>query len=167
METTAKCPICNNDIKITDFLYEVPYIGKVLLSVGRCSKCGFRINDIRVFEANGPKRLMLKVEKPNDINTLIVRASSASIKIPELGLEITPGPRAQGFITTIEGVLNMFREITETLCREPDVNKEVCKRKLKELDDAINGKIQFTFILEDPEGASKIIHEKVIEVSLS
>ncbi len=167
LESTVKCPICNyNEMKIVDYLYEMPYLGKVLLSAGKCPRCGFKFNDVRVFEASNPKKIIFKVDKPEDLNALIVRASSASIKIPELGLELTPGPTAQGFITTIEGLLYMFKEITEFLCSQPDADKRACEKRLKEITEAIDGKRTFTLIVLDPKGVSKIVHEKVVEEPL-
>lgn len=157
-EIDSRCPACGrHGLKIEDYLYDMPLIGEIILSTGKCNYCGYRYNDVRVVEAKSPQRIIYKVEGLNDLNALVVRASTATIKIPELGGEIKPGPVAQGYITTIEGILYMFKDIAEFLCSSGEIDKKICKEKLKWLNDAINGKVKFTFVIEDPEGVSMVI----------
>lgn len=157
-EMEARCPACGRPgLKIEDHLYDMPLVGKIILSTGRCNYCGYRYNDVRVLEAKSPQRIIYQVEVPEDLNALVIRASTATIRIPELGGEIKPGPAAQGFITTIEGVLHMFKDIVEFLCNGSDADREACEGKLKWINDAIDGKVKFTFIIDDPEGVSIVI----------
>lgn len=157
-EMEARCPACGRPgLKIEDYLYYMPLVGKIMLSTGRCNYCGYRYNDVRVLKARSPQRIIYQVEVPEDLNALVIRASTATIRIPELGGEIKPGPAAQGFITTIEGVLHMFKDIAEFLCNGSDADREICEEKLKWINDAGNGKVKFTFIIDDPEGVSMVI----------
>ncbi len=163
-ETRVKCPSCGHDeLVVEDYLYEIPYIGKIVLSTGRCRRCGYRFNDVRAAEAKDPRLLKLRVETPDDLNVLVVRASTASIEIPELGLLMEPGPASQGFITTVEGVLERFREVLELLCRE---DGEECRARLEELEKAKRGEKPFTLVIRDPEGVSVIASPKVVEEPL-
>jgi len=160
-EMESRCPVCGrHGLKIEDYLYDMPLIGEIILSTGKCNYCGYRYNDVRIVEAKSPQRIIYKAEGPDDLNALVVRASTATIKIPELGGEIKPGPMAQGYITTIEGVLHMFKDIAEFLCSSSEINEKACKEKLKWLDDAINGKVKFTLVIEDPEGVSMVISRR-------
>ncbi len=153
MET--RCPACGSKgLVIEDYLYDIPEIGKVILSTGKCGFCGYRYTDIRMVEAKEPRRIIYYVEKPEDLNALVIRASTATIRIPEVGAEMKPGPAAQGFITTIEGVLYMFKDVLEFLCQ--DKKDKICIGKLEWFNRAIEGKERFTLIIEDPDGVSII-----------
>ncbi len=160
-EATINCPVCGSkSLKIIDYLYDVPLVGKVILTTGKCNKCGYKYNDVRLVETNPPRKIVLKVDNQDDLNALVVKASSASVYIPEKGLEMIPGPASQGFITTIEGLLERFKEAVETACKDPDANKEECNKLLKWLDEAKEGRTSFTVIIVDPEGVSTIVSPK-------
>ena len=160
-EATITCPVCGTkSLRITDYLYDLPLVGKVILTTGKCTKCGYKYNDVRLAETNPPRRIILRVTDQRDLNALVVRASTASIIIPEAGLEMHPGPASQGFITTIEGLLERFKEAIELACRDPEANKQKCNELLSWIQDAKNGKKEFTVIIEDPEGVSTIISDK-------
>ena len=165
-EEITKCPACGKQtLHVTIYVYRVPLIGDIVMTTGKCTNCGFTFRDVRVAEQKQPQRLILDVEKPEDLNALVVRAPSATVKIRGLSeegdLEMKPGPIADGFITTVEGVLHRFREVLEFLCEEPDVDKEKCKQVLDRLREAIEGKRRFQLIIEDPEGVSAIASKKV------
>lgn len=106
-----------------------------------------------------PLRLIVKVEDPTDVNHIVVRSSFATVKIPELGVTITPGPYAQGIITTIEGFLHRTKEIVEFLTSDETDNDRLCKclETLDKLTAAIEGRLKFTFIIEDPSGLSTVM----------
>ncbi len=157
METT--CPACGSKgLVIEDYLYDMPEVGKVILSTGKCRVCGYRYTDVRIAEAKEPRRIIFRVEEPEDLNSLVIRASTATIRIPEIGAEMKPGPAAQGFITTVEGVLHMFKDVLEFLCQEK--KDKVCIAKLEWFKRAIDGGEKFTLIIEDPEGVSMVKGKK-------
>ncbi len=160
--TVAKCPSCGRyTLIVEDYLYDAPLIGLLLISQGKCSNCGYRFSDVRAAESKGPRRLVFRVRNPDDLDVLVVKAASATIKIPEIGVEISPGPASQGYITTVEGVLHRIREVVEGLCLDPQVNRNKCVEKLGEIDELIRCSRPFTLIIDDPEGTSRIISDKV------
>ena len=160
-EATITCPVCGSkSLRITDYLYNMPLVGRVILTTGKCTRCGYKYNDVRLAETNPPRRIILKVINQRDLNALVVRASTASITIPEVGLEMHPGPASQGFITTVEGLLERFKEAIELACRDPEANKQKCNELLSWIQNAKNGKKEFTVIIEDPEGVSTIISDR-------
>ncbi len=160
LEYTIECPICGHNFKVEEFLYDMPLVGKIIISSGKCGNCGYRWNDVRLAEVKGPRKIVVEVRDPNDVNALVVRSSTASIVIPELGVEITPGPASLGYITTIEGVLLDVLDKVNFLCEEGEASPETCAEKKKMIEKARNGEIPFTFILIDPEGASTIVSDK-------
>ncbi len=143
-----KCPICGRDAKIINREHEVPHFGKVLLSTVICPHCGYKHSDIIFLEEKGEKREKLKVNDPRKLNYYVIRSATGRIEIPELGLELTPGPFSDGFITTVEGVLDRFLRVARIL------HAKEAEEKIKE---AMEGKIPFTLIIEDPRGLSKIV----------
>ncbi len=160
-ETIMECPVCRKPtFKIEDYLYDMPLVGKVILTSGKCSSCGYRFTDVRLAEAQGPRKILFRVEKPDDVNVLVVKASTAAVVIPELELKMLPGPAATGFITTIEGLLERFLEALEAACSAPDANREACEKARRLIEDAKEGRLKYTVVIYDPEGVSAVLSEK-------
>jgi len=86
---------------------------------------------------------------------------TASIAIPELGVEIDPGPACTGFITNVEGVLDRIHQVVEATCRwnEGEAKEKACEL-LERIARAREGNLAFTLVLDDPTGNSAIISEK-------
>lgn len=160
LEYSIDCPMCGGKITVEEYLYDMPMVGKVILSGGVCEGCGYRYNDVRLAEPKEPRKLIYRVEKPGDENTLVIRASTATILIPELGVEIKPGPAARGYITTVEGIILDIIEKTEFICSSEEAPRDKCEEKLRQLRDAKDAKIPYTLILIDPEGVSAIVSPK-------
>lgn len=153
-EEVVNCLNCGEkSFRIRLFVYDVPHFGKVLLEVGTCDKCSFRRSDVSILEVSEPIRIVVKVTSDKELNALVVKSSTASIYIPELGIEITPGPAAPGYITTVEGILHRVLDHIPSECFD---EKSHCYFKVKEIKDAIDGKIPFTLIIEDPFGRSDV-----------
>ena len=160
LEYNVNCPICGREFKVEEHLYNMPLVGKVIISSGRCSNCGYKWSDVRLAESKGPRKIAYTVEKPGDENAILIKSSTSAIVIPELGVEIYPGPAAVGYITTIEGLIIDIIEKTEFLCSEPDAPEKECKEKLELLKKARDGEIKYIVMLLDPEGVSAIISDK-------
>jgi len=160
-EAVVQCPACKKTtLKIEDYLYDMPVVGKVILSSGKCSNCNYKFNDVRLAEAHEPRKIILHVERPEDLNALVVRSSSASIVIPELEMSMTPGPASEGFITTVEGVLERFLEAIDVACADPDADRSACERARRTIEEAKEGKRKFTLVIVDPEGVSAIVSDR-------
>ncbi|OYT49762.1 MAG: hypothetical protein B6U73_04965 [Desulfurococcales archaeon ex4484_204] len=158
-EEVTRCINCGKDsFKVSFFIYKTPYFGDILLEVGLCSNCGYRRSDVSIINFGAPKRIVAKVVKESDLNALVVKASSARIFIPELGIEVKPGPAASGYITTIEGVLERVLDNIPSECFNED---SPCFKRVLEIKRAIKGEIAFTLIIEDPLGRSDIKGEKI------
>ncbi|MHC1637463.1 MAG: ZPR1 zinc finger domain-containing protein [Candidatus Nezhaarchaeales archaeon] len=157
----AYCPMCGKEsLLVAELCYELPNFGNVYLFSANCQNCGYKHTDVmEITPHQDPSRFTIKVEKPEDLNHIVVRSSYASIKMPELGITITPGPYAQGVVTTIEGFLHRAREIVEFLFSSElnERQKRRCLQILKKVNAAIEGKETFTFIIEDPSGLSIIV----------
>jgi zinc finger protein len=92
---------------------------------------------------------------------------TATIKIPELGVQIDPGPACQGFVTNIEGVLDRIENIVRgALIWAENEERENAITLLDQIARARLGAMPFTLIIEDPSGNSAIISEKVKKTPL-
>ncbi|WP_423792469.1 ZPR1 zinc finger domain-containing protein [Methanocaldococcus indicus] len=170
-EQRLDCPICGakNSFKIISNKIEIPYFGPVLETTMICEKCNYRRSDVIPLEVREPKRYSLKIKGEEDLNKRVIRSSSGYILIPELGVEITPGPLAESFISNVEGVLNRVDNVLQTLIRwaETEEQKEKAEKLREKIKDIKEGKDEATLIILDPLGHSAIIGEGVEEELLS
>ncbi len=155
-EYKVKCPVCGEKaLTIAYYTYEAPLVGEVIIETGKCAYCGFRWSDASIAESQGPRTITFEVNGRKELNALVVKASSATIRIPELGVEITPGPAAHGYITTVEGIIQRILDHVPSECFS---SSSKCYKKVKALEKAMEGDIKFTLIIEDPLGKSAIIY---------
>ena len=164
-EYVNTCPSClNKSLHVVEALHKIPYVGKILIVSVKCKKCGFRHTDVFNVEQGKPIRISYKVDNIVDLSAKVVRSGTATIRIPELNLMIEPGPLSQGEITTIEGYILRFMDMLDLICSEDERVREELKQKLKL---ALEGKLHFTFIIEDPFGNSSIIvpHTEKLKVT--
>ncbi len=164
------CPACGEPGVLLDFhVHTIPYFGEVMESTLLCNRCGYRQVDVQILEEKEPCRYTLKVKGEEDINARVVRSSTGKIIIPELGVEVTPGSDAQGFISNIEGVLERVSDAIKMARNwaEEEEKKKKADELLSRIEDVKEGKEEVTVILEDPFGNSAIISEKAKREKLS
>ncbi|MFH8086863.1 MAG: ZPR1 zinc finger domain-containing protein [Candidatus Aenigmatarchaeota archaeon] len=158
----STCPVCKRQSMIfSSITQEIPYFGKILILSLKCENCGFKHNDIFNVEIKEPMSYRIRVENEKDLTTKVVRASSGTIIVPELGVKIEPGSYAEGFITNVEGILERIENV---LKYQEKIQKGKKLEKIKKLMEKIErmreGKEKFTVIIKDPFGNSAIISEK-------
>ncbi len=155
----VSCPVCGKEMRITEVPYEIPYFGKVVLFSMICS-CGYKFSDVILPAAEKPVRYKIKVNE-STLSARVVKSSSATIRIPELEIEVFPGPRSEGYISNVEGVLLRIENAVKTamLFSESEEEKRKAEEILQVLEKARKGEKEITLIIEDPSGNSAIIHE--------
>jgi zinc finger protein len=81
------------------------------------------------------------------------------VKIPELQVEITPGPQAESYVSNVDGILKRVEEATKTLFTLTRDEQQKIRQLnyLEKIRKSREGKIPFTLILMDPHGTSAII----------
>ncbi len=157
-EETLQCPICKRDtLKHSEYVYDSGPGGVLNITVFSCSNCGFNEKFVKPFEESKPIEIRFEVKSEDDLNVLVYRSPTAQLEIPELGISTEPGELYQGIITTVEGLLE---DIIDTI---GDFCDEEC---IKKLQDAKEGKIKFTIVLQDPSGLSFVRSEKAIVTQL-
>jgi zinc finger protein len=107
-----------------------------------------------------PLRYVYRTSTREDLAVRVLRSTSASIEIPELGVRIDPGPVCQGFVSNIEGVLDRVVQAVKSAIIDGDAEERENARLLLEKIARIKcGEMPVTIILEDPNGNSAIVSE--------
>lgn len=164
----VSCPQCEKQATIIQIPETIPLFGQIVLQTIVCAHCGFKWSDVMSVEMNEPVGYEAKIENENDLNTKLVRNSSGTVEIPELGILLEPASLSEGFFTNMEGLLERVEGVLKMLLRSgtPEQKEEVKKidALLKKCKD---GKHPFTVRVLDPFGGSALIGEKVKRFKLS
>jgi zinc finger protein len=94
--------VCSSEIQFDWETQDVPYFGEAMLIAGVCS-CGFRHSDTILLCQKEPARYSLEVTDLEDLNARVIRSSSGTIRVLELGVDIEPGPASDLHISNVEG----------------------------------------------------------------
>jgi len=157
--TKSVCPLCSKEL-VTNWVKDnIPFFGEVMHITSTC-ECGLRYSDTMIMAQSEPVHYEMKVRAQEDLDARVVRSTSGTIRIPELGVDIEPGPASESFVSNIEGVLDRVSDILQMVIRWDEPDKT---RRAQELQCAIEkvmaGKSEITVIIEDPMGNSAIIAE--------
>lgn len=157
--TRSVCPLCNRETHTNWVKDNIPFFGEVIHITTNC-ECGFRYSDTLITDQKSPIHYEMPVQTEKDLSARVVRSTSGTIKIPELGIEIEPGPASESFVSNIEGVLDRVNDILEMIARWDDDEKKKRAMELKSKIEKVKaGALSITVILEDPMGNSAIISE--------
>lgn len=164
-EMVIKCPACGVEGIATSIMkeIEIPHFGKVLETTIQCEKCGFKHSDIISLEQKEPAKYTLTISKET-LSTRIVRSQSATVIIPEIGVKVEPGPKSQGYVTNVEGILTRFEGAVKKAMQlfSDDESQKNARNTLAAIQELIEGNITATLIINDPFGQSNIVSDDVI-----
>jgi len=170
------CPICNseNGLILNVHTSEIPYFGEHTEMTIICNECGWRNTDFIPSEGKKPSLWSLVIDNLELMTTRVVRSSSCTVRIVELGLEVEPGDNATGYISNVEGVLNRFSDaiamIQRSAIRDGEEGKEKvesCQELIDRISKIKNGEEPVELLLLDPNGHSQILHESATSTDLS
>jgi len=147
---------------IAVYKYTVPYYGDILIHSGICSNCNYVYRNVDQLSGSEPRKVIYRVEKPEDVNALVIKSVYAKIEIPELGLTVDSGIASQGYITTVEGLILEFIDVVKSLCEEKKHEITKCEELLEKLEKARNGELEYTIVIYDYVGISDIISNKTV-----
>lgn len=163
-EMIIKCPVCGIEGVAKSIMkeLEIPHFGQVMETTILCPKCGFKHSDIIALEQNDPAKYELEINK-NTLSVRVVRSQSATIIIPEAGIKVEPGPKSEGYVTNVEGVLTRFEDavIKALNLFEDDESQKNAKNTLAHIRELKKGNGIATLILLDPFGQSNIVSDSV------
>ncbi|KAJ9565030.1 LOW QUALITY PROTEIN: hypothetical protein OSB04_000996 [Centaurea solstitialis] len=93
---------------------EIPYFQEVIVMASTCDACGYRNSELKAggaIPAKG-KRVTLLVRHVEDLSRDVIKSDTASVKIPEIDLELAGGTLG-GLVTTVEGLITKISESLE------------------------------------------------------
>ena len=168
-EMIIQCPVCGIEgiAKSVMKELEIPHFGKVLETTILCPSCGFKHSDVIALEQNDPAKYILEINK-NNLSIRVVRSQSATISIPEIGVKVEPGPKSEGYVTNVEGVLTRFESAVKKALNlfEDEESQINAKNTLKNIQELKKGNGTATLIMLDPFGQSNIVSEnaEILEI---
>ncbi len=151
------CPRCQKGkVHVTKTIYAFPTTKEsVCFLLFQCDQCDYRSNDVVPLETEfGAGTFTLQV-KDGDLTAKIFRSPNAEVRIPEIDVEITPGPSAEFFITNVEGVLDRVERATRVVLQDEPESIEM-QEVIDALEDVRAGRKNITIILTDPLGGSYV-----------
>lgn len=169
--TKTQCPLCHEEMSVNWQGDEIPYFGEVMYIASLCT-CGFRFADTMILSQRDPMRFELNVDGLDDLNSRVIRSTSGTIRIPELGIDVEPGSISDSYVTNIEGLLDRILQVVVSATRwaeqDGDEDKRLKGEEIQQIfEDVMSGNRPITVIIEDPFGNSAIISDKVKFVVLS
>ncbi len=157
------CAACGEECEYVYQTETIPYFSDILIVSANCPACGYRYANTQVLRESDPERFTFHVWSADDLSVRVVRSMSGTLRIPELGVEIDPGPACEGFVTNIEGVLDRILSVVEGVLSWAEGDERERAACLKEeIAEARAGELPFTLILEDPTGNSAIVSDRAI-----
>jgi zinc finger protein len=165
--TRSICPLCSKQL-VTNWVQDnIPFFGEVMYITSQCD-CGFRYSDTLIMTQRNPVHYEIKIKNPVDLCARVVRSTSGTIRIPEIGIDIEPGPASESFVSNIEGVLDRVEEILQNVMLWDEKEKTGRAKELLSIIEKIKaGEYEITFIIEDPLGNSAIIAENATSRELT
>jgi zinc finger protein len=158
----SDCHVCGGEktLEITNRTDNIPYFGDILETAVSCKNCGYQSSDSIALEHNDPVKYTLKIDN-SKLNTRVAKSQSATITLPELGLKVEPGPKSQGYVSNVEGILNRFESaVIRAIKLEGDEIDDDVRENALNIIEFISkiklGELSTILILEDPFGNSVI-----------
>ena len=169
----SDCPVCGGQktLEVTNRTDNIPYFGDILETAVLCKECGYQSSDSISLSQNDPMRFTLKIDE-SKLNTRVAKSQTATLKIPDLGLKVEPGPKSQGYVSNVEGILNRFESsIVRALTLEGEnIDKTVEENALNLIEKLASikmGELSTKLVLEDPFGNSVIDDDEAVKELLT
>ncbi len=169
----AFCPACQHKgLEYNAEEIDLPYLGRSLETMLRCLSCGYRHTDFMLTEQKDPTRYVYQITTDEDMSVRVVRSSSGTIRMPELGIEIEPGVASEAFISNVEGVMVRVERVLAHLKNDAQQAEDHDGlARIMELEDTFDrmrrGKADpVTLIIDDPLGNSAIIHDNALKQAI-
>ena len=159
----ATCPSCSKPCETHMKPVNIPHFKEVILMSTACEHCGYKSNEVKTGGAIPDKGriITLYCDDPSDLSRDVLKSETCTMRVPELNLDIQEGTLG-GRFTTLEGLLRQVYDELESrvFSQTSDSMDEQTKQNWIEffsrLKTAIEGKVKFTVIMQDPLAGSYI-----------
>ncbi|MDV0444726.1 hypothetical protein MmiAt1_02620 [Methanimicrococcus sp. At1] len=165
-ETKSSCPLCQADMAIKWQKDTIPYFGDIMYTTAQCDQCSFKFADTIILASKDPVCYSLPVRTEADLDARVIRSTSGTIIIEELGVMVEPGPISESYVTNVEGVLQRVRSVIESTVRwsemdgdfeKVDIALDLLNKIDAIIDNPITAPVSITLQIKDPLGNSAII----------
>lgn len=158
------CPSCGaaRTFQIKGRIDDIPYFGEVMETLLTCSNCGLRHADVMCLGERKPMRYEFKIASEADLMARVVKSSTGTIKVPELGVTIEPGPASEGYVSNVEGVLNRIEQAVKLAMKKAEcAQRRRGESVMRKIDAIRGGRLKARLIIMDPFGHSAIVAKRV------
>ncbi|KAG5553918.1 hypothetical protein RHGRI_011702 [Rhododendron griersonianum] len=111
MTFPSTCGSCAAKCDTRMFVTNIPYFQEVIVMASTCDACGYRSSELkpggRIPEKG--KKIIVLVKNIKDLSRDVIKSDTASVKVPELDLELASGTLG-GLVTTVEGLIMQISE---------------------------------------------------------
>jgi zinc finger protein len=156
------CSACGAPVTYHHHITNIPHFFDIILTSMNCPECGYREHDTQCLSTKPPSQYTLLVKSSEELTYRVVRSTAATIIIPELGVEINPGPACEGFISNVEGVLTRVDAVLDTVLLDDEASVDRVHELKVMISEIKAGKREMTLIIKDPHGTSMIEGSGVI-----
>lgn len=156
-EVESLCFACHKTGSTKFMLTVIPYFREVVISAFECPHCGFKNTGIQSASQIAERGVQYEilVRGGKDLSRQIVKSEFASIKLPEVDLEL-PSKSGTGYLTTVEGLIG--RILGDMQAAREGADEEATKTRLGEiiatLGTYLEGNVPFSILLDDITGNS-------------
>lgn len=114
MTFPSTCGACATKCETRMFVTNIPYFKEVIVMSSACDACGYRNSELKPGGSISDKarRTTVCIKNLKDLNRDVIKSDSASVKIPEVELELSSGTLG-GIVTTVEGLVTKICESLE------------------------------------------------------
>lgn len=157
----STCGACGAECVTRFFATKIPYFREVIVMATTCDMCGYRNSELKPggeIPAKG-KKITLHVQNARDLTRDVIKSDSASVKVPELELELSCGTLG-GMVTTVEGLIVKICEALERIhgFQLGDSTLEWKKKKWEDFKERLSKLLSlqeaWTLIIDDGLAAS-------------
>ncbi|KUO39963.1 MAG: hypothetical protein AVW06_03095 [Hadesarchaea archaeon DG-33-1] len=159
-----RCPSCGaiGTFEIKGRIDDIPYFGEVMETLLTCSNCNLKHADVMCLGERKPMRYELKIASEADLMVRVVKSSTGTIKVPELGVTIEPGPASEGYVSNVEGVLDRIEQAVKLALKNASAAQQRRgEAVMKKIEAIRRGDLKVRLIVMDPFGHSAIVAEHV------
>ncbi|XP_020582526.1 zinc finger protein ZPR1-like [Phalaenopsis equestris] len=110
----STCGACGAACVTHFYATKIPYFQEVIVMASSCDLCGYRSSELKPggeIPKKG-KRITVNVQNIKDLSRDVIKSDTASVKVPEVELELESGTLG-GLVTTVEGLVTKISENLE------------------------------------------------------
>ncbi len=162
-EVESLCMNCQKNGTTKILLTKIPFFQEVIIMNFECPHCYYTNKEVQPGQSLADSGILyeLNITNSRDLSRKVVKSEFATIKFPDIDLEIPPQTQ-KGKLTTIEGFLqNTSEGLTKALNEGVyyEMGGEEMDNKIKDILFKIDGVLTYKtlpvkFFLEDPGGNS-------------